>query len=178
MWTLVIAIYAAVVSTGSLVTAYMAYRSSGPQVSGRAYFGGGPGSAWPYLSVNIANAGRAPITIDSAWLIRRKKRKGWTSGWNLRSDDHPLPVRIEGHESVSWSFPSNEMLLTNSKLAASSWPHWNELDGLEIALLLGSGRTIFIPIMNGVGDVRVENAGLIALEDIALYPSGESGSVD
>jgi hypothetical protein len=81
MLTAVLAIYAAVVSTGAVVISYMSYRSGGPQLSGNAEIFG------------IALNRRLPV-----------------AGWPLSSPSCVLPSGIEGHSGLRWHFPAHNLV--------------------------------------------------------------------
>src|ERR1700704_452732 len=99
MWAEVLAIYAAVVSTGSLGVSYLVYRSGGPQLSGNAEIYGRYDVEGPTLLVDVHNRGRGAITLDSVGLVGigiDLEREFPVRGWPLRSPSCVLPLRIEG----------------------------------------------------------------------------------
>lgn len=104
MWTALLASYAAVVSTSSLVLSYLSYRSGDPQLSAIATI-----NAWPEgpaLYIEIYNRGRAAATVDSILMWGH----GPTPvGWSLRSINSELPLRIEPHSGKRWSQPALEI---------------------------------------------------------------------
>lgn len=63
MWTEVLAIYAAVVSTSSVAISYLSYRSGGPQLSGSAEIYGRYDIEGPKLHVDVHNRGRMTATM-------------------------------------------------------------------------------------------------------------------
>lgn len=68
MWTEVLAVYAAVVSTSSLAISYLAFRSGGPRLSGSAEIYGRYDIEGLTLHVDIHNRDRGPITVDPIML--------------------------------------------------------------------------------------------------------------
>jgi hypothetical protein len=110
-WTTAIAAYAAMVSTGALVVAVLAWRSGGPHLKARAVLvRADNGNGW--LAVYAANEGRADITIASITL--------WVGGSNFRLSNRPpkivdyepekgppLPHRMLAHSMERWLIPAD-----------------------------------------------------------------------
>ena len=66
----VLAIYATVVSTGSLVISYFSHRSSGPRLAGYAMVARGPKEQGQYrIHLELFNRGQGPVTVHSMWPI-------------------------------------------------------------------------------------------------------------
>ena len=112
MLATVLAIYAAVISTVSLVISYFAYRSESPKLSGTAVVVTEPGEApnWGFypdnvvvtLAITLHNRGRGAITVNSVAVYDPSITRG-TNQWNPDEDDLVLPVRIEGNSGVKWN---------------------------------------------------------------------------
>jgi len=142
MWTLVLATYAAVVSTSSLAISYLSYRSGGPQLSGDAEIYGRYDIQGPTLHVYLHNRGRGPITVDSPimlWGVGIALKKNLpVVGWPLRSPSCVLPSRIEGHSGVHWHFPAHDL--------AKEWLNRPDLTRLEVNVSLGTGKTLTLRV--------------------------------
>jgi hypothetical protein len=141
MWTMVLASYAAVVSTSSLAISYISYRSGGPQLSGDAGIEGRYDIQGPTLYVALYNRGRGPITVDSIMLwgvgIALKKSLP-VAGWPLRSPGCVLPSRIEGHSGAHWHFPAHDV--------TKEWLNRHDLAGLEATINLATGKTLTLKV--------------------------------
>ena len=142
MWTVVLASYAAVVSTSSLAISYLSYRSGGPRLSGSAYIYGRYDIEGPTLLVDVHNRGRGPITIDSVMLwgiCGTGHEKGLpTGGWPLSSPGCVLPSRIEGHSGMHWRFPAHHV--------SKEWLSRHDIAGLEVTVGLATGRTLALKV--------------------------------
>lgn len=127
MLTEILATYAAVVSSSSLIVSYFSYRSGGPRLSGRAEIIGRYDIEGPTLHAAVYNRGRGEITVDSVmlWglstpLINRKTLLP-TVGWPLHPMNSQMPVRIEGHSGANWHSPAQE--ITKEWLSRSDVVH-------------------------------------------------------
>jgi hypothetical protein len=142
MWTEVLTIYAAVVSTSSIAISYLSYRSGGPQLSGSAEIYGRYDIEGPTLHVDVHNRGRGPITVDSTMLwgvgIVHKKDGLPVVGWPLRSPSCVLPSRIEGHSGERWHFPAHDL--------AKEWLNRYDLARLEVEVGLAVGKTFTLKV--------------------------------
>lgn len=142
MWAEILAIYAAVVSTGSLAVAYFSYRSGGPQLSGSAEIYGRYDIEGPTLHINIHNRGRGAITVDSAalWGILIYPNKSLpTIEWPLHLSSDALPCRIEGHSGTRWHVPAHEI--------ARYWLNWrNHNKRLEVQIGLANGGSLVLKV--------------------------------
>lgn len=141
MWTEILAIYAAIVSTGSLLVAYLSYKSGGPQLSGDAEIYGRYDIEGPTLHVKVYNRGRGPITVESIdlWgmsIVLRKLRS--VVGWPLRSPGCVLPSRIEGHSGERWHFPAHRL--------TEEWLNRNDLVHLEVTIGLANGKSLSLRV--------------------------------
>jgi hypothetical protein len=102
-WTTAIAAYAAVVSTGSLVVALLAWRSGGPQLQARAgLVRAENGNGW--LSITVNNRGRADITIESMQLWVGKLSPRMVESFKVERGPE-LPHRLVSHSSIDWVLP-------------------------------------------------------------------------
>jgi hypothetical protein len=153
MLTEVLAIYAAVVSTGSLV-AYISYRSNGPVLSGEASFMaeiyGKDRIEGPVLWVNLYNRGRAPVTVHSAsiWAEGIGRSAGYVRGgplvigWWLDgdaiSDKYSLPAKIEAHSAVACIFPAREF--------AKTWLTRNDLQAFKVGIEHGPLKSLLLKV--------------------------------
>jgi hypothetical protein len=145
MWTTLLASYAAMVSTSSLVVSYISYRSSGPVLSGEAeisaeiYRGKFDG---PALWVDLYNRGRGPVTVHSAMIWAGGNTgpvKGILEvGWLLDSDECSLPSRIEGHSGEHWVFPAREF--------AKAWLTRSDLQSLKVDIKLAHGKRLLLKV--------------------------------
>lgn len=142
MWSEVLAVYAAVVSTGSLAVTYISHRSGGPQLSGDAEIHGRYDIDGPKLFVAIHNRGRGPITIDSVMLwgvgLTGLERSRPVVGWPLHSLESELPVRVEGNSGALWGSPA--------QAAAKEWLKRNDLARLEVHIGLATGKTMELTV--------------------------------
>lgn len=141
MWTEVLAIYAAVVSTGSLGVSYLSYRSGGPQLSGAAEIYGRYDIEGPTLHVDLHNRGRGAITVDAVdlWGVGTALQRSLpVVGWPLRSSSRALPLRIEGHSGARWHFPAHRI--------AREWLSRTDLLRLEVAVALANGEDLKIKV--------------------------------
>ncbi|MEV7262739.1 hypothetical protein AB0N38_04245 [Micromonospora aurantiaca] len=59
--------YGAIVSTASIVVAFLAWRSAGPRIKARAVMAKGP-DGWR-VHVRLTNGGRADVSVDSLCLV-------------------------------------------------------------------------------------------------------------
>lgn len=142
MWTEALAVYAAVVSTGSLTVSYLSHRSGGPQLSGEAEIYGRYDIEGPKLFVAVHNRGRAAITIDSVMLwgvgIAGLEEDRPIVGWPLRSPKCVLPSRIEGSSGALWGFPAHEV--------TREWLSRDDLARLEVHVSLGTGKGMALKV--------------------------------
>jgi hypothetical protein len=141
MWTVILATYAAVVSTSSLAVSYLSYRSGGPQLSGDAEIGGRYDIQGPTLHVDLYNRGRGPITVDSImlWGVGIALEGSLpVAGWPLRSPGCVLPSRIEGHSGAHWHFPAHDV--------AKEWLNRDDLTRLEVQIGLATGKTLALRV--------------------------------
>jgi hypothetical protein len=152
MLTEIVAIYAAVVSTVSIVITYFAYRSENPKLSG-SVLPGGRGRiilGKPYgptiysqdevefevpLVIAINNRGRAPITIESAsasCIVCTRKRYAHPAENSLE-----FPIRIDGNSGVRGLIitrgRSEEVVSADGGVPIYSSMH----------IELGTGKTLF-----------------------------------
>jgi hypothetical protein len=136
MWSEVLAVYAAVVSTGSVTITYISHRSGGPQLSGDAEIHGRYDIDGPKLFVAIHNRGRGPITIDSVMLwgvgLTGVEKNRPIVGWPLHSLESELPVRVEGNSGALWA--------SSAQAAAKEWLERNDLARLEVHIGLATGK--------------------------------------
>jgi hypothetical protein len=112
--TTAVAIYAAIVSTASLVLAILAFKAGGPQLRSSVYANREGNSV--RIHVVTVNHGRAPITIEGLVAVLghgemkagKVGRVGAELGFMPRSIQPQewagpaWPLRLEGHQSVSW----------------------------------------------------------------------------
>jgi hypothetical protein len=147
MWTEILAIYAAVISTISLAIAYLAHRSGDPQLSGAAEIVGRYDIAGPTLHIALHNRGRGPITVDSIMLWGLTPSWGGKTlpivGWPLHAPNSQLPARIEGHSGRNWHTPAQEI----AKEALSR----SDLVRLELIVYLAEGKTLTLTV--GTSDI-------------------------
>jgi hypothetical protein len=139
MWTDVLAIYAAVISTSSLAISYLSYRSGGPQLSGDAFMTDQMVGEPPLLYIALHNRGRGPVTVDSIMLWAMgptsvDKDPLPVTGWPLPAVSSKLPVRIEGHSGGRWWVPAQQI--------ASEWLKRDDLVKLVVKVFLADGRLI------------------------------------
>ena len=104
MWTQVLATYAAIVSTSSLVVAYLAFRSGGPRLSAVANFE--PWASDPVIEVELYNRGRFPVTVVS--VVALGEARAGLGMWDLLRNGEE---RIEGHAGKTLAFPARDVFL-------------------------------------------------------------------
>jgi hypothetical protein len=142
MWTEVLAVYAAVVSTGSLAVSYISHRSGGPQLSGDAEIYGRYDIEGPKLFVAVHNRGRGPITIDSIMLwgigIAGLEKDRPIVGWPLHSPKCVLPARIEGNSGALWGFPAH--------VVTKEWLRRDDLARLQVQIGLATGESMALKV--------------------------------
>lgn len=144
MLTEILAIYAAVVSTGSVIIAYFSYRSGDPRLSGSAEIVGRYDIEGPTLHVTVHNRGRGPITVDFVMLwglspsSGNKKTALPVVGWPLHSVNSQLPVRIEGHSGDHWHSPAQKI--------TKEWLNRSDLTRLEVTINLADGKTMTLKV--------------------------------
>jgi hypothetical protein len=126
----ILAIYAAVVSTASLVISYFSDRSNNPRLVGQAMASLSPVGEYR-LRVELFNRGRGPVTVKSIYLNGSGKYKMMGDTLNLMNPN--LPARIEGHAAGEWDCASEivERLLTDP-----------DISKLEMEVLLGDAKIL------------------------------------
>jgi hypothetical protein len=142
MLTTVLAVYAAVVSTSSVLISYIAYRSADPRLSGGATL-----YDRETLLVWFYNNGRGAITISRFVLMgvrsrsRRKKSVEyanfkflWPLYYQFTGDQCGLPKRIEGHSDANWEVKLSESI--------SEWLDLPTLVRLDLMIDLGNGKSL------------------------------------
>jgi hypothetical protein len=148
MWTEVLAIYAAVVSTGSLAISYLIYKSGGPKLSGHAEIEGRYDIQGPTLYVDVYNRGRGPITVDTIllWGVSVAQKKSLpVVGWPLHSPSCVLPTRMEGDSGARWRFPAHDFV--------KEWLNRHDLTRLEVTIGLANGKTLTLKVNTANIDV-------------------------
>lgn len=142
MWAEVLAVYAAVVSTGSLAISYLAHRSGGPHLSGSAEIYGRYDIEGPTLFVDVHNRGRGPVTVDSVDLqgvgVALHDKLLPVVGWPLRSPGCVLPSRIEGSSGERWHFPAHKI--------TEEWLSRDDLARLEVQVGLATGKSLTLRV--------------------------------
>lgn len=139
---MILASYAAVVSTSSLAISYLSYRSGGPQLSGSAEIEGRYDIDGPKIYIDVHNRGRGPITVDSValWGVGRDYEKEGlpVAGWPLRSPSCVLPSRVEGQSGEHWHFPAHNI--------TKEWLNRGDLARLEVHIDLDTGNTLTLNV--------------------------------
>ena len=148
MWTTLLASYAAIVSSCSVVISYLSYKSGGPQLSGSAGLIGRYDLEGPILFVSLHNRGRGPVTVDSVllWgLGSTEVARGALPvvGWPLHPVNSQLPVRIEGHSGVRWNSPAQKI--------TKEWLKRDDLVKLAVSVHLAHGK--FLDLVVDTSDV-------------------------
>lgn len=148
MWTEILAIYAAVVSTSSLVVSYISYRSSGPVLSGEAEIHaeiyGSEKIDGPVLWVHLYNRGRAPVTVHSAMISAEGRAEVRRVDWWLHSDECSLPSRMEGYSGENWIFPARTFLKT--------WLTRNDLRSLRVSIEFAHRESLLLKVNTSLID--------------------------
>src|SRR6266498_634937 len=108
-WTAVIATYAAIVSTGSLVVAVLAWRSAGPRLKVRGWFYPAEyakdGTDTDKPALRVENRGRADVEVNSIYGVLKRVDKAERVVQGVMMDfgveEGPsLPHRLLAHSSA------------------------------------------------------------------------------
>ncbi|WP_446216551.1 hypothetical protein [Micromonospora sp. IBHARD004] len=107
---LALSIYASIVSTGSLVVSWLAFRSGAPKVLIE------PNLPTPFspddrlIQLDLTNRGRGAVTVWRCQLL--VENPNWIMTSQTPPEEGPaLPYRLEGHGANSWIFKVRDIRL-------------------------------------------------------------------
>jgi hypothetical protein len=116
--TTVVAVYAAVVATGSLVVAVLAFRAGSPRIEARTALRP-TADGGIRLTLTVTNKSRAAATVQSLALNLPGPHTINLSPRRMPIDGPELPVVVPAHTQQVWAVPVKEL---REIVAREGWP--------------------------------------------------------
>jgi hypothetical protein len=133
-WTIVIALYGAVVATASLIIAILAYRAGGPRLKPSTWLRPATEDKAAELTIRVANSGRAEGTVNRVYLsVPGPYSIPLNDPGILKGPE--LPCRVPGHASTQWTVEANWLL---QEVRRNGWPHQ-----VRAVIVLPAGQQIW-----------------------------------
>jgi hypothetical protein len=134
-WSVLIAAYAAVVSTGLLVVRALEYRSSAAQIQVSTILRSSAGDLPTMLALTVTNRGRGAATIRVLDLDLPGPVVVPFHFGELIVDGPQLPARVEPHDLETWLVSTDDL---KARIRYSGWP--GRAGGIAA---LGTGRRVW-----------------------------------
>jgi hypothetical protein len=116
-----VATYAAIVATGSLVVAVLAYRSGSPKLRPSSHLRPADGDHPPELRIVVRNTGRAPGEVAAIELdVPGPHTISLSGDHNPQLHGPELRETISPHSTRTWAVAVPELLSITNR---NSWPH-------------------------------------------------------